>query len=79
MAVADAKWVWHLGGYYTPEWVDRLLFPENWSSLEHLDPALLRDLRVGDTIPGGAPGCFTGTRAQAAAGVRIVDSETPTP
>jgi hypothetical protein len=26
---------WHLGGWYTPEWVDRLLFPQNWPSLDH--------------------------------------------
>ena len=47
---------WHLGGWYTPEWVDRLLFPQNWPSLDHLDPALLRNLAVGDTIPDGPPG-----------------------
>jgi hypothetical protein len=47
---------WHLGGYYTPGWVDWLLFPQNWPSLHHLDPALMRDLEVGDTIPDGAPG-----------------------
>ena len=47
---------WHLGGYYTPEWVDRLLFPSNWPSLARLDPALVRDLRVGDLIPDGPPG-----------------------
>jgi hypothetical protein len=47
---------WHLGGYYTPEWVDRPLFPNNWPSLDHLDPALLRNLRVGDTLPDGPPG-----------------------
>ena len=47
---------WHLGGYYTPEWVDRLLFPGNWPSLGRLDPALVRDLRVGDLIPDGPPG-----------------------
>ncbi len=47
---------WHLGGYYTPAWVDRLLFPQNWPSLDHLDPALLRTLEVGDTIPDGPPG-----------------------
>jgi hypothetical protein len=46
---------WHLGGWYTPEWVDRLLFPQNWPSLDHLDPALLRDLDVGDNIPDGPP------------------------
>jgi hypothetical protein len=39
---------WHLGGYYTPKWVDRLLFRQNWPSLEHLDPVLLRILEVGD-------------------------------
>jgi hypothetical protein len=47
---------WHLGGYYTPPWVDTLLFPENWHSLERLDPVLVRDLEVGDIIPDGQPG-----------------------
>jgi hypothetical protein len=47
---------WHLGGYYTPRWVDRLLFPANWPSLSRLDPALLRDLHVGDVVPDGPPG-----------------------
>ncbi len=47
---------WHLGGYYTPAWVDRLLIPKNWSSLDHLDPALVRDIKVGDIIPDGPPG-----------------------
>ncbi len=47
---------WHLGGWYTPEWVDRLLFRQNWPSLEHLDPALMQILEVGDTIPDGPPG-----------------------
>jgi hypothetical protein len=47
---------WHLGGYYTPTWVDRLLFPSNWPSLDHLDPALVRDLHPGDIIPDGPPG-----------------------
>jgi hypothetical protein len=47
---------WHLGGYYTPKWVDRLLFPGNWPSLDRLDPALVRDLRAGDLIPDGPPG-----------------------
>jgi hypothetical protein len=47
---------WHLGGYYTPHWVDKLLFPENWESLEQLDPQLVRDLRIGDVIPDGRPG-----------------------
>ncbi|HTT51767.1 MAG TPA: hypothetical protein VMH35_10250 [Streptosporangiaceae bacterium] len=47
---------WHLGGYYIPQWVDRLLFPANWPSLDRLDPALVRDLRAGDLIPDGPPG-----------------------
>lgn len=47
---------WHLGGYYTPRWVDQLLFHANWPSLDHLDPELVRDLDVGDTIPDGPPG-----------------------
>ncbi len=47
---------WHLGGYYTPRWVDRTLFHENWASLDRLDPRLVRELRVGDTIPDGKPG-----------------------
>ena len=47
---------WHRGGYYTPGWVDRLLFPKNRPSLDHLDPALVRTLQVGDTIPDGPPG-----------------------
>ena len=47
---------WHLGGWYTPEWVDRLLFRQNWPSLDHLDPVLLRSLEVGDTVPDGPPG-----------------------
>jgi len=47
---------WHLGGWYTPRWVDRVLFPGNWPSLDRLDPALVRDLRAGDLIPDGPPG-----------------------
>ena len=47
---------WHLGGYYTPIWVDRLLFRDNWPSLDNLDPALVRDLDAGDIIPDGPPG-----------------------
>jgi hypothetical protein len=32
------------------------VFPQNWPSLNHLDPVLQRDLKVGDTIPDGPPG-----------------------
>jgi hypothetical protein len=47
---------WHLGGYYTPHWVDKVLFAENWESLARLDPQLVRDLRIGDVVPDGKPG-----------------------
>ena len=47
---------WHLGGWYTPHWVDRLLFPDNWGSLDRLDPRLVRHLQVGDVVPDGGPG-----------------------
>jgi hypothetical protein len=47
---------WHRGGYYTPRWVDRLLFPANLPSADRLDPHLVRDLHVGDTVPDGPPG-----------------------
>lgn len=51
-----AQMGWHLGGYYTPRWVDRLMFPDNRPSLDHLDPMLVRDLGPGDVIPDGPPG-----------------------
>jgi hypothetical protein len=47
---------WHRGGWYTPRWVDRLLFPANWPSANRLIPQLQRPLRVGDRIPDGPPG-----------------------
>jgi hypothetical protein len=47
---------WHLGGYYTPHWVDQVLFPGNWESLDRLDPQLVRNLQIGDVIPDGEPG-----------------------
>ena len=58
---------WHPGGWYTPRWVDRLLFPGNWPSAVALDPELVRVLRPGDTIPGGPPGSahFVVERAEA--------------
>ena len=47
---------WHRGGWYTPGWVDRLLFPDNWPSADHLVPSLQMDLKPGDVIPDGPPG-----------------------
>jgi hypothetical protein len=46
---------WHRAGWYTPRWVDRLLFPANQPSADRLDPALVHELREGDTIPDGPP------------------------
>ncbi|MCU0297902.1 MAG: hypothetical protein MUF33_05195, partial [Candidatus Nanopelagicales bacterium] len=47
---------WHRGGWYTPRWVDQLLFPDNLPSAERLEPQWVRNLGVGDTIPDGPPG-----------------------
>jgi hypothetical protein len=47
---------WHRGGWYTPRWVDQLLFPANWPSANRLMPQLQRPLRAGDRIPDGPPG-----------------------
>lgn len=56
---------WHLGGYYTPRWVDRLLFPANLPSADALDPSLVRDLAVGDWGLSHAccTSCMPGSRA----------------
>ena len=45
---------WHRGGWYTARWVDRLLFPANWPSVDRIVPGL-QDLRVGSLIPDGPP------------------------
>jgi hypothetical protein len=47
---------WHRAGRYTPRWVDVLLFPQNWPSLDRLHPDLVRDLAPGDVIPDGPAG-----------------------
>src|SRR4249920_1663922 len=39
---------WHRGGWYTAEWVDRLLFPANWPSATDIVPAL-QHLDLGTT------------------------------
>lgn len=45
---------WHRGGWYTPRWVDVLLFPANAPSADHLldEPGALA---VGDRVPDGPP------------------------
>jgi hypothetical protein len=45
---------WHRGGWYTARWVDKLLFPANQASVDHIIDRL-QDLHVGDFIPDGAP------------------------
>jgi hypothetical protein len=71
---------WHLGGYYTPRWVDRLLFRQNWPSLDHLDPALVRSLAPGDVIPDGPPGtAWFEVREVAAPHVLVLHSTTHLP
>ena len=57
---------WHRGGWYTAEWVDRLLFPANWPSATTIVPTL-QHLEVGDHVPDGPPesGCaFVVTRLE---------------
>lgn len=45
---------WHRGGWYTARWVDRLLFPANDASADHIIAAL-QHCDVGDFIPDGPP------------------------
>jgi hypothetical protein len=45
---------WGRGGWYTPRWVDVLMFPANGPSAQRLDPGL-QNLTIGDFIPHGPP------------------------
>lgn len=45
---------WGRGGWYTARWVDRLLFPANGPSADHVVPEL-QDISVGTFIPDGPP------------------------
>jgi hypothetical protein len=59
---------WHRGGWYTPRWVDVLLFPDNRPSADEI----LEDhqsLHVGDFVPDGPPDTECGFV------VRAVDSD----
>jgi hypothetical protein len=59
-APSESVWPWLLqvgwgrGGWYTARWVDRLLFPANRPSADHLVPDL-QGLAVGDRILDGPP------------------------
>src|SRR5581483_487395 len=50
---------WGRGGWYTARWVDRLLFPANGPSADHIH-AELQALAVGDFVPDGPPETGTG-------------------
>jgi hypothetical protein len=45
---------WHRGGWYTPRWVDALLFPANAPSAD-LVLEEYQQVAVGDVIPDGPP------------------------
>jgi hypothetical protein len=45
---------WHRGGWYTPRWVDILMFPDNLPSAGCLLDEY-QDIAVGDVIPDGPP------------------------
>lgn len=45
---------WHRAGWYTPRWVDRLLFPANDVAANEIHPEW-QNLAVGDFVPDGAP------------------------
>ena len=50
---------WHRGGWYTARWVDKLLFPANRASADHIVEEL-QDLQVGDFVPDGSPETYCG-------------------
>jgi len=50
---------WGRGGWYTARWVDRLLFPANGPSADHIH-AELQGLAIGDFVPDGPPETGTG-------------------
>jgi hypothetical protein len=63
---------WHRGGWYTPRWVDVLLFPDNWPSASRIH-AEFQDLEVGDVIPDGPPETMCGfTVREVEPGERLV-------
>jgi hypothetical protein len=45
---------WGRAGWYTPRWVDTVLFPANAPSAERINPDL-QHLDVGDFVPDGPP------------------------
>ena len=70
---------WHRGGWYTPRWVDVLLFPDNWPSADALLPDAT--LAVGDTVPDGPPEtqCFFVVQDLVAPRLLVLESTTHLP
>ena len=71
---------WHRGGWYTPRWVDVLLFPDNLPSAE----AVLTeygDLQAGDVVPDGPPetGCRFVVREVRPNAALVLESRTHLP
>ncbi|HEU5037342.1 MAG TPA: hypothetical protein VFT70_10070 [Nocardioides sp.] len=71
---------WHRGGWYTPRWVDVLLFPDNWPSADRLLPEHAA-LVVGDRVPDGPPetACFFTVREVEAPRLLVLESSTHLP
>ncbi|GAA4062917.1 SRPBCC family protein [Agromyces indicus] len=71
---------WHRGGWYTPRWVDALLFPDNWPSASRIHDEF-QSLEVGDVIPDGAPETMCGftVREVVAAERLVLESTTHLP
>jgi hypothetical protein len=62
---------WHRGGWYTARWVDKLLFPANRASADHIVDEL-QDLKVGDFIPDGPPETECGFMVEQLASPRLL-------
>ncbi len=45
---------WGRGQWYTARWVDKLMFPDNGPSADHIHPEW-QDLKLGDRVLDGAP------------------------
>jgi hypothetical protein len=71
---------WHRGGWYTPRWVDVLMFPDNLPSADRIQPAHQR-LEVGDWVPDGPPetGCGFVVREVEPARHLVLESTTHLP
>ncbi|MGR2753368.1 SRPBCC family protein [Agromyces arachidis] len=71
---------WHRGGWYTPRWVDVLLFPDNWPSASRIHDEF-QDLEAGHVIPDGPPETMCGftVREVARAEHLVLESTTHLP